>query len=239
MVKLVEHDWRDVWKKLDAQEKTVRREIGGLPVSKVTQAAGWLQRSEDLHRRYVSLRGELTAQLENGEMLLKPVAEISEQNSDPIADSDEPKAKPQGGKGRGRECRAAYIAQLAKKGERLTRVRGALYRNVSGATVGIAYAMMGKNSWFLGLPAGEFTEAVLLCELPSNKIQAIHLPSKFIESYGRRLPVSLQYNQAKFNIQFRGGRYFLSLKETDDQDLTAYLSGQPFVCARPNFRDMI
>lgn len=127
------------------------------------------------------------------------------------------------------------MTQQANNGKPLTRVRGALYRNGSGGIVGIAYAMGSKNTWFLGLPAGEFKEAVLLCEATGNKVQAIHLPQSFIERFGKRLPVSSQFNQAKFNVLHRAGRYYLALKGSGDEDLSDYVVGQPFICPRTEY----
>ncbi len=226
------------WSHLDSLEKEIRKEIGAFQVSKVSQAARWLERSDDLQKRHGVLRNELSDRLREGRLLLNPIATVSDQRPGLTAEadgSDSANIGAKGGKARGRECRAAYVTQQAENGKPFTRVRGALYRNGNGVIVGIAYAMASKNAWFLGLPAGAFKEAILLCEAMGNKIQPIHLPESFIEKYGRRLPVSTQYNQAKFNVQYRAGRYYLSLKGSGDEDLTDYVAGQPFICPRTEY----
>jgi len=226
------------WSDLELLEKEVRKEIGAFQVTKVSQAARWLERTDDLQKRRATLQSELSDRLREGRLLLNPTATDSHQRLEPTVEGDKPESEnlgARGGKARGRECRAAYVTQQGKNGKPLTRVRGALYRNGNGIIVGIAYAMATKNAWFLGLPAGEFREAVLLCEAMENKIQAIHLPESFIEKFGKRLPVSTQYNQAKFNVQYRAGRYYLSLKGSGDEDLSDHVAGQPFICPRTEY----
>jgi len=226
------------WGDLESLEKEVRKEIGVFHVTKVTQAARWLERTDDLQKKHAALQNELGERLREGRSLLKPIVSVNGQKFESALEAKESEFEALGaggGKARGRECRAAFVAQQARDGKPLTRVRGALYKNRGGATVGIAYAMVRKNEWFLGLPAGEFKEAVLLCEATGGKIQPIHLPETFIEKYGKRLSVSSQYNQAKFSVQFRAGRYNLVVNGIGDVDLTDYVVGQPFVCPRTEY----
>lgn len=216
----------------------MRKEIGTYRGTRFSQAARWLERTDDLQRRRDALQHELSERLHNGELLLNSSVATNEGRPEPVPGSEGSESEAAGGKGgkaRGRECRAMYVTQQAKDAKPLARVRGALYRNGNGVIVGIAYAMASKNTWFLGLPAGEFKEAVLLCEAAGNKIQAIHLPQSFIEKFGKRLPVSTQFNQAKFNVLHRAGRYYLALKGSGDEDLTDYLAGQPFICPRTEY----
>lgn len=226
------------WDDLELLERKVRKEIGTFRGTKFSQAARWLERTDDLERRRDAPQHELSERLHDGELLMNPSVAADEGRLEPGTGSEAAESEVAGGRGgkaRGRECRAMYVTQQAKDGKPLTRVRGALYRNGNGVIVGIAYAMASKNTWFLGLPAGEFKEAVLLCEAAGNKIQAIHLPQSFIEKFGNRLPVSVQFNQAKFNVLYRAGRYYLALKGSGDEDLTDYLAGQPFICPRTEF----
>jgi len=226
------------WNDLESLEKKVRKEIGAFHVTKISQAARWLERTDDLQTRHNALQNELSERLREGNLLLDRTATVNEQSPESTTEAGESASEilgARGGKARGRECRAAYVTQQVKNGKPLTRVRGALYRNGNGVIVGIAYAMASKNTWFLGLPAGEFKEAVLLCEATGNKVQAIHLPESFIEKFGKRLPVSVQYNQAKFNVLYRAGRYYLSLKGSGDEDLSDYIVGQPFICPRTEY----
>lgn len=199
------------------------------------KAARWVERTDDLQKRRDSLGKEACERLREGKALLNSAALVEDQQpeAEPSPDHDEVLSGNsflRGGKARGRECRAAYVAQQAKLAKPLTRVRGALYKNSNGLVVGIAYAKVRKNEWFLGLPAGQFKEAVLLCEANDAKIQPIHLTESFIEKYGKRLSVSSQYNQAKFNVQLRSGRYNLVVNGIGDVDLTDYVAGEPLIC---------
>ncbi len=226
------------WNDLKTLEREVRKEIGDFRGTRFSQAARWLEQTDDLQKRRDALQHELNERFSDGKLLLNPAAVTSDDRPESRpgqGGSESEAAGARGGKARGRECRAAFIAQQAKNGKPLTRVRGALYRNGNGFTVGIAYAMSSKNTWFLGLPAGEFKEAVLLCEATGNKVQAIHLPQSFIEKFGKLLPVSTQFNQAKFNVLHRAGRYYLALKGSGDEDLSDYVVGQPFICPRTEY----
>ena len=203
----------------------------------MSQAARWIERTDSLQRKREAVENELHERLREGRMLLNPAAQ-SDDLTEPLREADaseHQEASVKGGKARGRECRAAFVAQQSTLGKLLTRVRGQLYKNERGIMVGIAYAMVRKNEWFLGLPAGEFKEAVLLCELTAGKIQAIHLPERFIEQNGKRLSVSSQHNQTKFIVQYRAGRYNLVVKGIGDVDLTEYITGDPFLCPHTDY----
>ena len=226
------------WNDLELLEKEVRKKIGVLHVAKVSQAARWIERADNLRKRNDALYKALSERLREGRLLLDPTEATNEQRTISTLEAEEsefeaPSVK--GGKARGRECRAAFATQQAKNGTPLTRVRGALYKNGGGVSVGIAYAMVRKNEWSLGLPASQFKEAVLLCEAAGGKIQPINLPESFIEKYGKRLSVSSKYNQAKFTVQYRAGRYNLVVPGIGDVDLTDCVAGQPFVCEHTEF----
>jgi hypothetical protein len=224
----------NVWSGLGSLEQEIRRGIGAFALNRLSQAARWLERADDLQKRRESLNKEACERLREGKTLLSSTTIEHEQpESEPLPNLEgvypgNPVLR--GGKARGRECRAAYVAQQAKQAKPLARVRGALYRNSHGLVVGIAYAKVRKNEWFLGLPAGQFKEAVLLCEANEAKVQPIRLTESFIEKYGNRLSVSSQYNQAKFNVQLRAGRYYLAVNGIGDVDLTDSVDGGAFVC---------
>jgi hypothetical protein len=227
-----------LWNELELLEKDVRNKIGAFPVTKVSQAARWIERTDDLQKRYDALQEEANERLREGRLLSNPTASFEEEQPNSTFNGGESRfdvPTVRGGKARGRECRAEYIAQQAKSGKPLTRVRGALYRNSGGIITGIAYAKVRKNEWFLGLPAGEFKEAVLLCEATDGKVQPIHLTESFLEKYGKRLSVSSQYNQAKFNVQRRAGRYNLVVTGIGDVDLTDYATAEPLVCPHTKY----
>jgi hypothetical protein len=226
----------DEWSELRRIEDKLREEVHGYPPPKLTEAARWIERTYDLRRRLEIIRREVAEQLQKGTGLLTPANPTQPQEliAGPQASSGE-SAAIDGGKARGRECRSAYIAQQTAAGQTLLRVRGALYKNPSGVIVGIAYAKERKNEWFLGLPAGEFQEAVLLCETNDSKVQPILLPKGFVETHQTRLSVSSQYNQTKFKVARRAGRYCL-IVGGQDVDLTDCLAGPPFVCPRHEYQ---
>jgi hypothetical protein len=231
-------DEPEIWNQLERLEREFRGEIGAFALTKLSQAVRWLERTDDLRKRYAALRTEAHDRLKEGKTILTASPIADQRSAFPVTKHEELRLEnspSRGGKARGRECRAAWLAQKAKDGKPLTRVRGALYRDGNGLVVGIPYAMVRKNEWFLGLPAGQFSEAVLLCESDNDKVQAIHLTQSFIEKYEKRLSVSSQYNQTKFVVQRRAGRYYLVVSGVGDVDLTNYLTGEPMVCPRIAF----
>ena len=197
-----------------------------------SQAARWVERTYDLQKKSELLQKEVEQILHEAETLLRNSSPAEQLKAELKNDGSSEGGSSFGSKGkaRGRECRAVYISQQAKDGNLLERVRGVLYRKDNGLIVGIAYAKMRKNEWFLGLPAGEFQEAVLLCEENAGILQPIHLTEAFVEKYKNRLSVSSQYNQSKFVVQRRGGRYNLVVSGVGDVDLTAFLVDESFVC---------
>jgi hypothetical protein len=215
------------WIELESLEKQIRKEVGSFAPQKFSHTARWVERVHDLKNRNATLQVELGERIQEAKILLSNADLAEEQQVMPVTNL-EPAAfdSAYGGKARGRECRAAYVANQTKKNP-LTRVRGALYRNNKGLVVGIAYAKARKNVWFLGLPAGQFKEAVLLCEGKDFKVQPIHLTESFLEKFGKRLSVSKQFNQVKFNVVSRNGRYYLVVGGHGDEDLMTYLT-EPF-----------
>lgn len=223
------------WNELELLEKKMRQKIGAFALhdhERMMQATRWLELAKSINKRYEMILQEVYERLNEGRKLLDSRIEI--QQSVDAADRDK-QLLPEiptthGGKARGRQCRAAYVARQAKEKTQLVRVRGALYRNTAGLVVGIAYAKERKNEWFLGLPAGQFQEAVLLCETNNDLIQTIYLTEGFIRKYERHLSVSHQYSQAKFNVQRRIGKFYLLVKDCEDVDLTDYIASEPLVC---------
>ena len=85
----------------------------------------------------------------------------------------------------GAKRRDEFVEKVRKMGRHLEQVRGQLCRNAAGAVVGIAFAReRARDRWFLGLPAGEFDNAVLLCEKQSGRVFAVCLPKAFFDRYG-------------------------------------------------------
>jgi hypothetical protein len=212
------------WSELQLLEKKVRQKIGAFALNKdpkLSQATRWVERAENIQKKYEGLLQEVSESLHEGKNLLSsnpiihPPSVTSSQN-----DFD---SETSGGKARGRQCRLAYVAKQARQGKPLTRVSGALYRNGANLVVGIAYANERENEWFLGLPADQFKEAVLLCETSDRIVQPIYLPENFIKKFERHLSVSRQYSQAKFNVYRQSGRFYLQVKGFEDVELTSYL----------------
>ena len=224
----------EVFVELEAVEKAVRQVIGTFALPKLSQAYRWLERTDLLQKRSEALRKEAMENLREGKNLLsgdsveQPQAEPAPQHKE--MPSSFPPAR--GGKARGRECRAAFLKREAELERPLTRIRGQLHKNAGGSVVGIAYNQGNerKNEWILGLPAGEFKEAVLLCEMNDFKVQPIHLPESFIAEHGQHLYVSRQYNQAKFKIRREANRYFLVTKNSRDVDVTDYAATEQIFC---------
>lgn len=220
------------WSELESLEKQIRKEVGSFAPQKFSRAARWVERVDDLKNRNAALQTEFGERIREAKILLGSVDIAERRQAAPVINSEPPAFESaRGGKARGRECRAAYVANQARKNNPLTRVRGALYRNSKGLVIGIAYAKARNNEWFLGLPAGQFKEAVLLCEGKDSKVQPIYLTENFLEKFGKRLSVSRQFNQVKFNVLFRNGRYYLVVGGHGDEDLTDYLAGEPIVCS--------
>ena len=194
----------------------------------------------NLEKRYEVLAGEAREVIRRGRELLNPTAQNQAENADEFPENEleeNSTNEDTGGKARGRECRGAYVRRESERGKPLKRVRGQqLFRNAAGVVIGIAYGgeKSGKDTWFLGLPANEFKEAVLICECLSGKFRVISLPQTFIERYARHLSVSKKFNQAKFRIDLRHGRYELSTK-VGPVDVTEFIDSEPLVCPRDEF----
>ena len=160
------------------------------------RANDWLRTCTNIERKHEALIKEASDAVLHGCDLLHPKEAIS---SDPVDDSDvvdefetgdvlASSGNNRGGKARGRECRQAYVRRETQRGNPL-RGKGQLYRNSSGHVVGIAYGEEKKerrNTWFLGLPAGTFQSAVLLCETQQEKIKVFCLPASFVQRYSRK-----------------------------------------------------
>jgi len=198
----------------------------------------WLRTAVNLEKRYEVLATEAREVIRRGQELLNPTALNHTENTDGFPENElEENAinDDTGGKARGRECRGAYVWRESERGKPLKRVRGQqLFRNAAGVIVGIAYGgekKKRKDTWFLGLPANEFKEAVLICECLSGKFRIIDLPQTFVERHERHFHVSKQFNQAKFKIDLRHGRYELSTK-VGPVDVTDFVDSEPLTCPR-------
>ena len=125
---------------------------------------------------------------------------------------------------RGEHARADWIStNLASA---LTPLRGALYRKTNDDTLGIAYGEEKKGRqgrWFLGLPAGKFDCAVLLCRPLTGNLFWINLPNDFIAKHNPQLSKS-NVGQVKFNVFKHGHDYYLRVPHTGNIPVTDYLN---------------
>ena len=244
--KLLEAERREeTWSELTVVKTDVIKRIQSLAKEsderRLISTNDWLRAAVNLEKRYEALAAEAREVIRLGRELLNPTALNHAENTDEFPENElEENAinDDTGGKARGRECRGVYVRRESERGKPLKRVRGQqLFRNAAGVIVGIAYGgekKKRKDTWFLGLPANEFKEAILICECLSGKFRVISLPQTFIERYARHLSVSKKFNQAKFRIDLRNGRYELSTKD-GPKDVTEFIDSEPLVCPRNEF----
>lgn len=198
----------------------------------------WLRTAVNLEKRHEVLVAEAREVIRHGRELLNPAALNHTENAGEVLESELEENTindDTGGKARGRECRGAYVHRESERGKPLKRLRGQqLFRNAAGVVIGIAYGgekKKRKDTWFLGLPANEFKEAVLICECLSRQFRVFNLPGSFVERHERNFHVSKQFNQAKFKIDLRHGRYELSTK-IGPVDVTEFIDSEPLTCPR-------
>jgi len=202
----------------------------------------WLRNCLSIEKRHCGLLNEASAVVVRGRELASPTVSAGhpgrESDCKETDDYLEGKQDPlsgeeiRGGKARGRECRSAFVKREVERGNPLRRVTGQLCRDSSGVLVGIAYGaerQQRKNTWFLGLPAGQFKSVVLLCESLAGKIWVFRLPPDFVGRYGRHLSVSKQFKQAKFRLDMRDGRFELSTG-AGPVDVGEFLDSESLVC---------
>lgn len=195
-------------------------------------ANDWLRSAVGLIKRHEALRIETLHAINSGRRLLNstsppaPLSSVAEQSEDM---NDDPTHGGFGGKARGRQCRDAFVLRESQRGKPLTILRGQLHKTASGMIVGIGYGREDeeREQCFVGLPAGQFQEAVLLCELLTGVIQPFWLPAEFIAEYGKFLSISKRYNQAKFTIMRNSGGFELRLPTVGAKDVTHYRDSEP------------
>lgn len=117
--------------------------------------------------------------------------------------------------------RHAFLNKLEGEGIRLRPIEGrTLYRTSSGKKVGIAVATERlPDRWFLGLNAGTFDHAVLLCDR-NGETEEILLPENFFKEYGHSL--SQSGGQFKFNVVRKGGAMYVQVPFTGDVSVSNF-----------------
>lgn len=130
-------------------------------------------------------------------------------------------------KERGERVRTKWISMNLYSA--LTPIRGSLYRKTNGDKLGIAYGeeKSGREDrWFLGLPAGKFDSAVLLCQPLTRNLFWVTLPKEFIAKHNPHLSRS-RTGQVKFLVFKRAENYYLRVPRTDPIPVTEYVGKIP------------
>lgn len=100
--------------------------------------------------------------------------------------------------------------------------KGAIFSTNSREAVGIAYASeRQQNRWFLGLPDSDYYAFVLLCQPKIGGMKRFILPRDFYQRIRNHL--SEKNNQLKFNVSKRKSRYYLSIPNMGNIDISDYL----------------
>lgn len=129
----------------------------------------------------------------------------------------------------GEQIRSAFLKKREAEGIHLKLIKGkTIFRTRSGKRVGLAVATERQpNRWFLGLPAGGFDHAVLLCQRENGEVIDIPLPEKFFEKYGREMSESK--GQLKFNVVNRGSGLLVQVPGTDGINGKSFSSDYSFL----------
>jgi len=124
--------------------------------------------------------------------------------------------------------RHAFLRKLERMGISLRPIEGrTIYRTSSGKRVGIAVATERlPDRWFLGLNAGAFDHAVLLCDRNGETVEIL-LPENFFKEYGRSL--SKSDGQFKFNVVRRGGVMYVQVPYSGDVSVAEYSKSYDFL----------
>lgn len=129
----------------------------------------------------------------------------------------------------GEQIRSEFLRKREVEGIHLQLIKGkTIFRTRSGKRVGLAVATERQpNRWFLGLPAGGFDHAVLLCQRENGEVIDIPLPEKFFEKYGRDMSESK--GQLKFNVVNRGSGLLVQVPSTDGINGKSFASDYSFL----------
>jgi hypothetical protein len=111
----------------------------------------------------------------------------------------------------------------------LTPIRGQLYRMANGETLGIAYGQEQQDKpgrWFVGLPIGKFSCAMLLCQPLTGDLFWINLSKEFLAKYSSQFSKS-KIGQVKFSLFKRNGIYYLQVPTFGRVPMTENLNKLP------------
>jgi len=129
----------------------------------------------------------------------------------------------------GEQIRHEFLNKREAEGIHLQLIKGkTIFRTGSGKRVGLAVATERQpNRWFLGLPAGGFDNAVLLCQRENGVVIDIPLPEQFFEKYGKVLSES--NGQLKFNVVKRGSGVLVQVPGTEGINGKSFASDYSFL----------
>ena len=129
----------------------------------------------------------------------------------------------------GEHIRHEFLSKREAEGIQLQLIKGkTIFRTRSGRRVGLAVATERQpNRWFLGLPAGGFDHAVLLCQRESGEVIDIPLPEKFFVQYGNDM--SQSKGQLKFNVVNRGSGLLVQVPGTNGVNGKSFASDYSFL----------
>ncbi|MCK9230163.1 MAG: hypothetical protein M0Q23_03195 [Syntrophales bacterium] len=129
----------------------------------------------------------------------------------------------------GEQIRSEFLRKREAEGIHLQLIKGkTIFRTRSGKLVGLAVATERQPyRWFLGLPAGGFDHAVLLCQRENGEVIDVPLPENFFEKYGKDMSESK--GQLKFNVVSRGRGLFVQVPGTDGIDVKPFARDYSFL----------
>jgi hypothetical protein len=186
---------------------------------KLINATERLRRLNAIGERYQVMQREL--QVLGGSTQNRPIPGPGS-NAPTNAPEDAPYRDVASAKARGEKIRTGWVEARLREGHSLKPIRGSIYRNSTGDSVGIAYGMENSRRsghWFLGLPEGSFQNAALLCDANGKGMFTLCLPQKFLDTHGLRKCAG---PQVKFNVTRRGGQLYLRVPEKGLVDVSAF-----------------
>jgi hypothetical protein len=129
----------------------------------------------------------------------------------------------------GGQIRNEFLSKREAEGIHLQLIKGkTIFRTRSGKRVGLAVATERQpNRWFLGLPAGGFDHAVLLCQRENGEVIDMPLPEKFFAKYGADMSESK--GQLKFNVVNKGSGLLVQVPGTDGINGKSFASDYSFL----------
>jgi hypothetical protein len=225
----------NVWNKLLSAKDKVRREVEMLVrkdemMPKFLQTADWLRRVLDLETRHQELlmqAGRLVSELD------KPQIQSGRSIEAPEKIKNEASSLQRfGGKPRAEECTFAYVMREKKRRNILREVSRGYYSTNTGLIIGITASENKdkKDVWFLNRKAGQFQEAVLLCEKDRDSVYVVHLPKSFLDRHVQQMSRDKK-GQIKFNIERRNETFSLQVpKPIGRLDVTNYVESEPLIC---------